>query len=175
MEKFKNYTISFSGLSLGKHDFEFQLTQTFFDLFEFEQDFKKPDLNLKVVVDKKSNFLELHLSLFGTIELDCDLTSEPYDQNLIGNSVLIVKFGDHYDYTDDEVWVLPHGEHQLGLAQIFYEMTLLALPAKRIHPGIEAGTFHPEMLELLDKYSLHEPQTNKTEMDPRWETLKKIK
>lgn len=177
MEKFRYYNVSFSGLSLGQHDFKFHITQPFFDLFEFEQDFQKPDLNLELILDKKNNFLELEFKLEGNVELNCDLTNEPFNQEIKGESAVIVKFGEEYDYSDDEVWVIPHGEHMLNVAQMIYEMTLLALPLKRVHPDVESGKSHSEMLSLLNQYSIEneEDQTDKVEIDPRWEALKKLK
>lgn len=186
MEKFKYYNVSFSGLSLGKHDFEFQIAQPFFDLFEFDQDFRSPDLKLQMVLDKKNNFLELDFHLSGTIEVDCDLTNEPYREDIKGQSSIIVKFGEDYEYLDDEVWVIPQGEHMVNIAQMIYEMTLLALPIKRIHPDVKSGKSQSEMLDLLEQYGLEEEieipsstdeeeNLNEDEIDPRWEALKQLK
>ena len=187
MEKFRYYNVSFAGLPLGQHEFEFQITQSFFDLFEFDQDFQHPNLRLEMVLDKKNNFLELHFQLSGTIEVNCDLTNEPYEEKISGKSSIIVKFGSEFDDTDDEVWVIPQGEFTINIAQMIYEMTLLALPRKRIHPDVQSGKSHSEMLELLEQYSLDEvdfdeigknelsEDSNDEEIDPRWEALKKLK
>jgi len=178
MEKFRYYNVSFAGLSLGKHDFEFHVTQPFFDLFEFEQDFRNPSLKVQLILDKKNNFLELGFNLSGTVELDCDLTNEPYNQELNGKSEIIVKFGEEFDDSDDEIWVIPHGEHSVNIAQMMYEMTLLAIPVKRIHPDVQNGKSDSEMLDLLNLYSLGEDDdenSDNEETDPRWEELKKLK
>lgn len=177
MEKLRYYNVSFSGLTLGQHEFDFHITQPFFDLFEFEQDFQQPDLNLKLILDKKNNFLELNFKLKGTVELSCDLTNEPFIQKVKGKSDVIVKFGEEHDYSDDEVWIIPHGEHYVNIAQMIYEMTLLALPLKRIHPDVESGKSHSEMLELLNKFSIDEKDddSDDEDIDPRWEQLKKLK
>ena len=45
MDKFKNYDIAFTGLKNGKHEFDFIITQAFFDLFETEKEFTN-DLQL---------------------------------------------------------------------------------------------------------------------------------
>lgn len=183
MEKFRNYDVSFSGLSLGAHEFEFEVKQSFFDLFEFEQDFDAPDLKIQLILDKKNNFLDLFFKLSGTVELACDLTNESYRDHISNEAEIIVKFGEEYDDSDDEVWVVPHGEHTVNISQMVYEMTLLALPNKRIHPDVKSGKSHSEMLDLLEQYSLHEEieeedwteESNEEEMDPRWEALKKLK
>lgn len=177
MEKFRFYNVSFSGLSLGQHEFEFHMAQPFFDLFDFEQDFREPHLKLKLVLDKKNNFLELDFKLEGSVETDCDLTNEPFRQEIKGESAVIVKFGEDYDYSDDEVWIIPQGEHTVNIAQMVYEMVLLALPLKRIHPDVASGKSHSEMLELLNRYSIEnkESGSGEQETDPRWEELKKLK
>lgn len=175
MEKFKKYVVFFSGLKLGEHEFEFEITQSFFDLFEFDQDFSEPDLKVKLIIDKKNNFLELKINLSGRVKLICDVTNEVYSQPLDGKAEVIVKFGDDYDFSDDDVWVVPHGEHSLNVAQIIYEMCLLSIPVKRIHPDVFSGESRSEMINLLEKYSPKTEDSNDDEIDPRWEALKKIK
>lgn len=182
MDKFKKYNVSFAGLSLGRHQFDFSIAQSFFDLFEFEQDFDQPDLHIQLILDKKNNFLDLFFELSGKVNLDCDLTNESFTQEIQGKSEIIVKFGEEFNDSDDEVWVIPEGSHSVNVAQMIYEMTLLALPIKRIHPDVLSGKSHSEMLELLDQYALHEgdfeeeDQSNDDEeIDPRWEELKKLK
>lgn len=182
MEKFRYYNVSFAGLSLGEHEFEFPITQSFFDLFEFEQDFQNPDLKIQLVLEKKNNFLELFFELSGSVEVNCDLTNEPYREKLNGKSQIIVNFGEELDDSDDEVWIIPRGEFQINIAQVVYELTLLALPLKRIHPDVKTGKSHSKMLELLEKYGLQEDEikeketdSNEEETDPRWEALKKLK
>ena len=82
-------------------------------------------------------------------------------------------FGEHYDDDNDEVLILPHGEHQLNVAQYIYEMMVLAVPSKKVHPGIEDGTLKSDILEKLDELS---PENKKEieETDPRWDELKKL-
>lgn len=185
MDKFKKYSVSFAGLSLGKHHFDFSITQSFFDLFEFEQDFQNPDLKIELILDKNNNFLDLFFKLSGEIELHCDLTNEVFSQEIEGNSEIIVKFGEDFDDSDDEVWEIPQGEHSVSISQMIYEMTLLAIPNKRVHPDVLSGKSHSEMLKLLEQYTLHETDEEEDEeeddsnseetIDPRWESLKKLK
>ncbi|MFA5620974.1 MAG: DUF177 domain-containing protein [Weeksellaceae bacterium] len=177
MEKIKDYNLSFGGLKLGENEFVFKITQPFFDLFEFNQDFRSPELEIRMLLDKKNNFLDLKPELHGSVELDCDLTNEAYRQEISGTTEILVKFGEEFDDSDDEVWILPQGENKVNVAQLFYEMTLLALPAKRIHPDVLHGKSHSDMLELLEKYSPEaEENLNDEEVaDPRWEQLKKLK
>ena len=52
----------------------------------------------------------------------------------------------------------------------------LAVPIKRIHPGVEDGTLDSEILKKLEELSpkLKEEKEKEEEIDPRWNTLKKL-
>ena len=53
------------------------------------------------------------------------------------------------------------------------------MPLKRIHPGVQDGTLHSEVLEKLKEFEIRDweeelkEDTNST-MDPRWDKLKEI-
>jgi len=56
------------------------------------------------------------------------------------------------------------------------ELIILAVPIKRVHPGVEDGTLDSEILEKLEELSpkLKEVKEKEEETDPRWNTLKKL-
>lgn len=193
MDKLKNYNIIFTSLPLGKSDFTFELSQSFFDLFEIEQDFENPNLIASIILDKKSTMLELEISLKGDITVPCDLTEELFQQKISNNAELIVKFGDEFDDTDNEIWVIPREEYQVNVAQVLFELAILSVPTKRIHPDVLNGESSSEMIELLDQYSIYELDEDAEEnekyednsdkrddddnedIDPRWAKLKDLK
>ncbi|MGB5322845.1 YceD family protein, partial [Lutimonas sp.] len=109
----------------------------------------------------------------GTGTVACDVTNEPFDLPMEGHLDLVVKFGDEFNNDNEEVLILPHGEHQLDLSQYIYEMIVLAVPLKKIHPGIADGSLKSDILKKLEELS---PGKNKEidEIDPRWEDLKKL-
>ena len=137
--KQKEFDIPFSGLKQGKHGYSYDIDNTFFDSFGYDE-FNAVNVNVKVILNKTPTIMELDFDADGTVNVDCDITSEPYDQPITSSSRLIVKFGDAYNDEDDEILILPHGEHQLNIAQFVYEMLVLAVPLKRVHPGIADGT-----------------------------------
>lgn len=171
--KQKEFNIPFSGLKQGKHNFNFQIDNTFFDSFEYDE-FNDASIALEVLMQKTSTMLELDFEASGTVNVDCDITSEPYDQPIDADLHLVVKFGDAYNDEDDEILILPHGEHQLNVSQYVYEMLVLAVPQKRVHPGIEDGTLKSEVLDKLQELQPKEKRTDKEESDPRWDELKKL-
>lgn len=171
MTEHKEFSIPFSGLKEGKHEFTYNIGNSFFESFDF-QEFNSAEIEVKVTLDKRTTVLDFDLNASGTVNVDCDLTREPYDQPIEANLELVVKFGDTYNDEDDEILILPHGEHQVNLAQYIYEMLVLAVPAKRIHPGVKDGTLRSELLEKLEELQPREQKNRKEETDPRWDALK---
>jgi len=171
--KQKEFNIPFSGLKQGKHDFNYKIDNTFFESFGYDE-FNEVDVDLSVVLNKTSTMLELDFEATGNVNIDCDITSEPYDQPIDGDLHLVVKFGDAYNDDDDEILILPHGEHQINVAQYIYEMIILAVPQKRVHPGIADGTLKSEALDRLQELQPKDKKNNNDESDPRWDELKKL-
>ena len=84
--------------------------------------------------------LELDFSHKGTVNVPCDLTGEQFDLPIKGKIKLVVQFGEEFNNDNDELLILPHGEHQIDLSQYIYEMIVLSIPLKRIHPGVKDGS-----------------------------------
>jgi len=168
----KEYSIPFSGLKQGKHRFEYLVENKFFESFGYNE-FNSAHVDLNVQLNKTSTMLELELRAEGMVNVDCDITSEPYDQQIASELDLVVKFGDEFNNEDDEILIIPYGEHQVNIAQYVYEMLVLAVPQKRVHPGIADGTLKSEVLDKLNELQPKESK-DKEENDPRWDVLKKL-
>ena len=135
----KEFIIPFSGLKQGKHEFEYTIDNTFFESFEYNE-FNGADIKLKVTLNKMSTMMELEMKARGTVNVNCDLTSEAYDQKIKADLELVVKFGDEYNNDNDEILIIPHSEYQINIAQYVYEMLVLSVPLKKVHPGVLDGT-----------------------------------
>jgi len=175
MRKFKAYAIPFVGLKVGQHRFEYDVKNTFFELFDF-QEFNDVDVNVELLLTKKANMLELDFALKGQVNVNCDVTLEPFDQPISNTLSLVVKFGEFFNDDNEELLILPHGEHEIQIQQYIYEGIILGLPAKRVHPGVEDGTLDSEILERLDelKPNKEEENTKDEDTDPRWDKLKEL-
>lgn len=175
MKPFKEYDIQFVGLKLGKHHFDYQIDKKFFEDFEFDE-FNDVDVKVDLVFEKKSTLLELDFTASGIVNVNCDTTIEPYDQAIEDDFNLVVNFGEEYNDEDENILIIPHGEFEINVAQYIYELIILAMPIKRIHPGIEDGTLKSEILTKLEELSPKnlEEQKESEEIDPRWNTLKKL-
>lgn len=169
----KEYSIPFSGLKEGKHEFKFEIGNTFFESLGY-QEFNDASITVRLTLNKLSTMMELEFRAKGIVNVDCDLTGEPYDQPIKAYLELLVKFGDEYNDEDDEILIIPHGEHQINVSQYIYEIIVLAVPQKRVHPGVLDGSLKSEVLDKLEELQPKENQENKDNTDPRWDALKNL-
>jgi len=171
------FLIPFIGLKLGKHQFEYQINKKFFEDFGYDE-FESCDIKVNVVLEKKSTMLELHFKHKGTIHVPCDLTNEMFDLPVKGKINLFVQFGEAFNNDNEELLILPHGEHQVDISQYIYEMIALSIPLKRIHPGVKDGTLKTDILDKLDELKVNAKEqkadAKQEETDPRWDQLKKL-
>ncbi len=177
MRELKEYSIPFVGLSEGKHHFEFVIEQAFFDLFSYD-DFQGVTVKVAVELNKKSTFLELFFQAKGSVQVACDVTNELYQQPIDTSYSLVVNFGDEYNNEEENILIIPYSEYQVDISHYIYEMIVLAVPIKRIHPGIEDGTLQSEVLDKLEEFKIGSKPKNTREdenIDPRWNKLKDIK
>ena len=174
MRKLKEFTIPFVGLKQGKHQFEYDIDNKFFEHFDYDE-FNSANIKVNLLLEKKSTMLELTFNASGTVNVNCDLTNEPYDQQIESDLFLVIKFGHEYNDDNEDILILPHGEYEVNIQQYIYEMPVLAVPSKRVHPGVLDGTLKSDVLEKLDELSPREKEVKAEEdIDPRWNKLKNL-
>lgn len=175
MNNLKEYLIPFVGLKIGRHQFDYQIDNTFFKNFDYNE-FNDVSVKVDIVLEKKSTMLELDFKHKGTVNVPCDVSGEEFDLPIKGKLKLLVKFGDAFNDENEELLVLPHGEFQVNVAQYIYESIILSVPLRRIHPGVKDGS----LSDVIQKLESLSPKENKKEeqqnndIDPRWENLKKL-
>ena len=176
MKPLKEFTIPFIGLKIGTHHYDYKIEKAFFEYFEYE-DFNDANVKVDVSLLKNTTLLELNFKISGTVNINCDITNEPFNQNIENEFDLVVNFGDEYNDENIDILVLPHGAYEINIQQYIYELIVLSVPIKRIHPGIEDGTLSSDILEKLKELSPKlddEQKEDNKEIDPRWNTLKKL-
>ena len=183
MKVTNEFLIPFIGLKLGKHQFEYQISKAFFEHFDFDE-FESANIKVNIVLEKKNTMLELNFKHSGTINVPCDLTSEDFDLPIKGSLKLVVRFGETFNDENEDLLILPIGEHQIDVAQYIYEMVALSIPLKKIHPGIKEGTLDSEALSKLNELRINEQENQdnveehldikEEHTDPRWDKLKKL-
>lgn len=173
MGALKAYDVVFSGLKQGTHHLEFQVDDALFRYFDNE-DVNEADIKVHLTLHKRSAHLEFEMKHEGSVQVNCDVSNEPFRQAVEGELKLIVKFGEDFNFDNDDVAIIPHGEHKFNIAQYLYEMVVLSLPTKNYHPGLEDGSLKTDMIDRLESYSSVEPEEEEKEIDPRWSKLKDL-
>jgi DUF177 domain-containing protein len=173
MKNLKEFLIPFAGLKEGKHQFDYQIDDLFFEQFQFDE-YQNVNVKVDLVLNKKSTIMELCFVHKGSVNVPCDKTGENFDLNIKGKFDLVVKFGDEFNNDNEELLILPHGEFQLDVSQYIYESIVLSVPFKRVHPGVKDGSLETTALEALDKFAPKEENKENENIDPRWENLKKL-
>lgn len=173
MERKSEFMLPFVGLKEGVHHFKYDIENTFFKAYDFN-DFFDAKIKVDLTFDKKATLMDLNFKAVGSVEVACDVSNEHFDFPIDTNYDWIIKFGDDYNNDNDEILIIPHGTYQIDVAQPIYEMIVLAIPLKIIHPGIEDGTLESEILNKLEELKPKERSTSEQESDPRWNKLKDL-
>ncbi len=174
MKALKEFDIPFVGLKFGSHQFTYKVDNTFLEIFEFDE-FNAANVSVDLSFEKKSTLFELTFNINGSVNVDCDISTEPFNLPIENELPLVVKFGDEFNNENEELLVIPHGEYELNVAQYIYEAIVLAVPSKRVHPGIEDGSLDSEILNKLEELAPKESKDKEEkEIDPRWNKLKNL-
>jgi len=168
----KMFIIPFVGLKEGKHRFDFVVNDKFFEFYKYDE-ILDSKINVGLDFVKKSTLFELHFSAKGDIKVACDVTNEHYKEPIDTTLDLVIKFGNEFNNENEEVLIIAHSEFQLDVAQFIYEMIVLAVPRKKVHPGVTDGTLKSEILDKLKELQPKENTINQ-DTDPRWSKLKDL-
>ena len=173
MKSLKTYSIPLTGLKLGKHDFDYEISSTFFDEFEYSL-VKKADLKCHIDMQKQETMLILDFHIKGSIGLTCDKCLSEFPYNVDIREQQIAKFSDEPIDDSEEIVTLTKNDHEVNLAGLIYEYVNVAAPLIAVCSD-EGNTPYcdKEMIDRLNQLSADSGQEEKT--DPRWDVLKKIK
>jgi uncharacterized protein len=172
------YKIAFKGLKEGDHVFEFEIDDRFFECFEGSL-VQKGNLSATVKLSKQSSLMTLQMAVKGSVVMQCDRCLDDYLQPVKNQNRMYVKFGHDVEDMGDEIIVVSYDDYQLDLAYYVYELIILGLPIKHVHPTDKKGESkcNPEMMEKLKAFVLNEVEEEVAEespIDERWIELKKL-
>jgi uncharacterized metal-binding protein YceD (DUF177 family) len=171
MSAARDYTIHLGSLGSGEEEFEFHVSEKFFQKFE-QSIIQKGEVDVLVVVEKKENMILLDFTTAGEVTVPCDRCLQDLVMEIEGYNELIVKIGDHNEELSEDVIMISSKEHEIDLSQYIYEFISLMIPMRNVHDESENGqACDPEVLKEIQKHINHdhEPQS-----DPRWDGLKNI-
>lgn len=171
------YIIQFAGLPVGIHEFEFEVTDTFFKSIE-NSEVQRANLNVIATLTKQNNLLNLDFDISGTVGIECDRCLKDFDLPVEAKESLVVKHGNPED-SNDEILVIAEGEGEFDVAHYIYEYISLAVPARKVPCEIDEEAFECdyETLDKLNKISSDSDDEKKDEepINPLWEQLNKLK
>lgn len=182
MGKKSEYVIGFSSLQDGKHDFRYEIGDTFFEQFDYS-DIEGADLKLDVSLEKKPNMMILDFDVQGKLKVMCDRCTDSFCYPVQGKDDAIYKFSEQ-ELDDEKVIAILPNEVEIDISVPIFEFVSLLLPSRRIHPE---GECNQEMLKEIDNYLMVESEQDEEEtiddenppeaddIDPRWAQLKNLK
>lgn len=181
MKALKSFTINFSSLSDGEHLFDYQIDSKFLKHFEAAL-VQEADLKVQLRLVKFIHSLELHYQLSGTVATTCDICAGDLDLPVEGEELITVKIVRTIPKDADEynVVYIQEGQHSLYLGDMIYELVMLSIPMRTVHPLDEDGnsTCDPAVLEYLNQ-SLEASEEDEQEDEGGgssvWDALKKLK
>ena len=170
MDYRRQFLISFGGLKLGNHQFEFEIDNRFFEEFEYSE-YKTGSLKVLVEMEKQQRMLILDFSVSGFLEVICDRCLDPFPLEINGKYTLFVKFGSNSHEESEDVIVIPENETRFDVGHYIYEYIVLSVPIRHVHPENEDGVSgcDPAVLKKMQEIKVTE------KADPRWDALKKLK
>lgn len=179
------------GLKIGTHKFDFQIDDSFFEDREYSM-IQSGKVSVALELEKKETMLIGHYSADGIVCVECDRCADQVEIPVEGDFHLIYKFG--IESSDDETLVVLHpDEYEIDVRDSIYELIIVSLPSKFVHPP---GGCNEEMIEILNQYSLVADDEENEEwddddeewdddededdgdddgpIDPRWSVLKNL-
>ena len=139
-----DYDIVFSGLKEGEHNYVFNISDTFLKNFGFNE-LNNVDIKVNSIFVKKNSLMELNLNGEGSYILTCDISNEKCPYRVVSELNYIIKFGENYNDDNDQYVIIPYSSYKFNIAKTIYEMIVLSIPQKKVHPG--------NLRALSDKFS----------------------
>lgn len=176
MASLKLFDIDIHNLSLKEYDYQFDIDNSFFALFE-DSIVDKGKLTAKIRMSLHPGVIEMQFDIKGTVVIICDRSLEEYDETIDSNEQLLFKFGDENTEISEEIISITRDTHRINVAQYIYEFITIAIPFRKRHPRFKDEEENEEEEVRLIYQSSTAPTEEEEENseDPRWALLKQIK
>lgn len=175
MEKRSAYQINYLSLPNGKHEFQFEANDSFFESFEYGE-IRKGSVVVKVLFEKKTNMSILDINFSGMVKTDCDRCLDEIEIPVKGEFRLVAKESTEssaQDAENEDLIVLSPNEHHIELSNHIHEFIHLLLPMHRECADTPKGKCNQEIEAKLKQINIKNENTASS--DPRWDALKNLK
>lgn len=178
MKTRKKYDIHIYKLSNGVHEYDFEIKDEFFEMFDGDL-VSKGQLNAMVMLNKSDSMIQVDFNIEGSIELECDRSLEKFDFPIHLERSMIYKYGDEEKELSEDVYVIEKNTQTLNFADIIFEFIGLEIPMKKLHPKFMDEENEDDESEGSMVYSSEseekESEQEEENIDPRWAALKNLK
>jgi uncharacterized metal-binding protein YceD (DUF177 family) len=151
MNYLSKYNVIFSGLSIGKHDFIFEIDDKFFEQFDYSE-IKQGKLSANIQLNRLDTSMIAEVTIDGEVIAVCDRCLDDVAISIKYEGTLLIKYGDPED-NSDEVMYLNRGEDTINFAQYIYESICVSLPIQRLHS--DESQCNEEMIKILQKMKIN--------------------
>ena len=95
-------------------EYSYKVSQDLFGYFGYDDNWSDADIDVTVVLEKRTTLMDLHMQCEGTVLTPCDVTGEEFRLPVNGREELVIKFGDIPSEDDSSVRTaetIPSGLH----------------------------------------------------------------
>jgi uncharacterized metal-binding protein YceD (DUF177 family) len=174
----REFDIAFVGLKPGIHNYEYEITDKFFEAFQ-QQDFFNCKATVKLTLDKKSSFMLLKFEMGGSLEVTCDRCNNSLPLELWDDFNITVKMVEEPELMNDQeedpdVYYIGSGESHINVANWIYEFINLSIPMQRTcsFEKMDGPHCNPAAMDVLKKMSSGEKERKE---NPIWKGLEKFR
>jgi uncharacterized metal-binding protein YceD (DUF177 family) len=150
MNYLSKYDVIFSGLSIGKHNVEFEIDDKFFEQFDYSE-IKKGKLLANIELNRMNTSTTAKVSIKGEVVTACDRCLDDVVINVEYERMLLIKYEESANDTDsnDEIMYLNRGDDKINFAQYLYESICINLPIQRVH--CDEKECNQDMIKILNE------------------------
>jgi uncharacterized metal-binding protein YceD (DUF177 family) len=177
MSNRREFEIAFVGLKPGVHEFNYRIDDRFFEEYN-EQDFRNPDANVKLLLEKSNGFMILRFEIGGKAEVTCDRCNNNLPLQLFDEFKVMIKMTDdpalmNEQEEDPDVYYISRGESHIDIKDWIYEFINLSIPMQKTceYENMDGPYCNPSAREVLKNMRPDESQG----ANPIWKGLEKFK
>ena len=170
MDYLKEFSIPFRGLSIGVHNYKWEISHKFFEVAD-NSDIDDAAIEVELNLEKQERMMICNFHITGSIAVKCDRCLDELTLPVNINETLYIKFDAGENENTDDILFISGSEYQVDVGGLINEYIILSLPLKKVHLSVEKGGIgcNTEITGKLEELS------GKNRMDPRWEKLKNLK
>jgi uncharacterized metal-binding protein YceD (DUF177 family) len=168
---FRQFDIHFGNLRFGKHCFDLEIDNTFFEKHDNE-DITGANVGVQLEVERKETLVILHFRMSGTLYSICDLCLEKLSIPVAIDEKLLLKIVSEPCQSDSEdIVFISEKTYFYNVEQALFEYLYALIPIRKVHEETGTDTCNQEMLRLIENAKVKQTKHE----DERWEALKNIK